>query len=121
MSANRSSQRNAAYRHDPLWRAAMIHRISGVLLVCFLPLHFLVLGLAIEGEAKLDGFLGWTQQPLVKVAEAGLVFLLVVHLAGGVRVLAIETLQWRPGQTTLAVAAVGLAALAGLLFLALAF
>ncbi len=120
MSIIQTQQRNVAYRRDPLWRAAMIHRVSGILLVCFLPLHFLVLGLAIEGEARLDGFLSWTKQPLVKFAEAGLVFLLVVHLAGGVRVLAVEALQWRTGQTTLAIAVVGLAALTALLFLVLA-
>ena len=40
----------AAYRRDALWLAAMVHRISGVLLALFLPLHFLALGLAIEGE-----------------------------------------------------------------------
>ena len=37
----------------------MVHRISGLALACFLPLHFLTLGLAIEGEARLDGFLRW--------------------------------------------------------------
>ena len=119
MSVNRQRQQNAAYRRDPLWRAAMIHRLSGVLLVCFLPLHFLVLGLAIEGEAHLDSFLGWTKRPLVKLAESGLVFLLVVHMAGGVRVLAVELLQWRSGQVWMAVAAVVSAATVSLLFLVL--
>ena len=38
---------NTAYRSDRLWLAAMVHRVSGVLLAAFLPLHFLVLGLAI--------------------------------------------------------------------------
>ena len=32
--------RNAAYRRDSLWFAAIIHRLSGVALACFLPLHF---------------------------------------------------------------------------------
>ena len=47
----------------------MVHRISGLALACFLPLHFLALGLAIDGEARLDGFLKWTANPLVKLAE----------------------------------------------------
>lgn len=101
------------YRGDRLWLAAMVHRISGVLLAAFLPLHFLVLGLAIEGEAELDGFLQWTQAPLVKLAETGLVLLLAVHLFGGIRVLAIENMPWREGQkrmaTLAAAAAVGIA------------
>ena len=102
--------RTAAYRNDRLWLAAMLHRVSGVLLACFLPLHFLVLGLAIESSAKLDGFLQWTHLPLVKLAEAGLVALLAVHLLGGLRVLVIEQMPWRDGQKRLATWALSLAA-----------
>ena len=94
--------RTTAYRRDTLWRAAMIHRVSGLALACFLPLHFLALGLAIESEARLDGFLKWTQSPLVKLAETGLVLLLAVHLLGGLRVLVIENLPWRDGQKRMA-------------------
>jgi len=88
----------SAHRRDTLWLAALVHRISGVLLACFLPLHFLALGLAIEGEARLEGFLRWTDSTLVKLAEAGLVFLLTVHLLGGLRILVLETLQFTKGQ-----------------------
>lgn len=108
-----SHPHNTSYRADRLWLAAMVHRVSGVLLAAFLPLHFLVLGLAIEGEAKLDGFLQWTKTPLVKFAETGLVLLLAIHLLGGLRVLVIENMPWREGQkrmaTLAAVAAVGVA------------
>lgn len=104
---------NTAYRGDRLWLAAMVHRVSGVLLAAFLPLHFLVLGLAIENEGQLDGFLQWTQSPLVKLAEMGLVLLLAIHLLGGLRVLVIENMPWRNGQkrmaTLAAAAAVGIA------------
>ncbi len=101
------------YRGDRLWLAAMVHRVSGVLLAAFLPLHFLVLGLALEGEAQLDGFLHWTKSPLVKFAETGLVLLLAIHLLGGIRLLVIENMPWREGQkrmaTLAAAAAVGIA------------
>ena len=107
----------AAYRHNTLWLAAMVHRISGVLLAMFLPLHFLVLGLAIEGEALLDGFFTWTANPIVKAAELGLVFLLAVHLLGGLRVLVIENLPWRDGQKQLAMSGLVVAALIALVFL----
>lgn len=113
--------RNTAYRREPLWRAALVHRVSGVALACFLPLHFLVLGLAIDGEAKLDGFLRWTQAPLVKLAEAGLVALLVVHLLGGLRVLAIENAPWRDNRKRWAAAAVLFAGAMAALFLGCAF
>ncbi len=106
----------AAYRHNTLWVAAWIHRVSGVLLAVFLPLHFLALGLAIEGEAMLDGFLTWTANPVVKVAEFGLVFLLAVHLLGGLRVLVIENLSWRENQKQLALGGFVVAALIAVFF-----
>ena len=97
--------------------AALVHRLTGIALALFLPVHFLVLGLAIENAARLDGFLHWTDQPLVKLAEAGLVTLLVVHLAGGLRVLSVEFLPWYDGQKRLVAAGGGLAVLIGLAFL----
>ena len=94
-----------------------MHRISGLALACFLPLHFLALGLAIQGEARLDGFLAWTANPAVKLAETVLVFLLAVHMLGGLRVLVIENLAWRDGQKKFATAALAVAALAAIAFL----
>ena len=99
-----------------LWRAALLHRVSGLLLAVFLPVHFLVLGLAIKGEAALDGALSWTDNGLVKFAEFGLVFLLAVHLAGGLRILVLENFQWRDGQKTFAAVAIGFSGLVALLF-----
>ena len=110
-------QRTTAHRHSALWIAAMVHRISGVALACFLPLHFLTLGLAIDGEARLDGFLVWTANPAVKLAETALVFLLAVHMLGGIRVLVIENLPWRDGQKQLVTAALVAATLAAIAFL----
>ena len=69
-----------------------------------------MLGLSFRGGARLDTFLRWSDQPLVKFAEGGLVFLLTVHLLGGLRVLVIENFDWRDGQkqlATLAAAVVG--------------
>lgn len=112
-----SGPRNAAHRRDVLWIAAQVHRISGVLLAAFLPVHFLTLALAIEGEARLDGFLKWAQNPAVKLVEAGLVFLLAVHLLGGVRVLAIENLPWRKEQKQMAIGAAAIALIVAIIFL----
>lgn len=112
-----ATPRTTAYRRNNLWLAAMVHRVSGVLLACFLPFHFLALGLALNGAAALDGFLAWTRSPLVKLAETGLVVLLAVHLLGGVRVLVIENLPWRDGQKRMATAVLAAAAAIGVLFL----
>src|SRR2546421_5491245 len=110
-------KRTTAHRHSALWIAAMVHRISGVALACFLPLHFLTLGLAIDGEARLDGLLAWTANPAVKLAETALVFVLAVHMLGGIRVLVIENLPWRDGQKRLVTAALVAATLAAIAFL----
>lgn len=75
--------------HAAYW-AFLIHRLSGVALALFLPLHFWALGQAIQGPQALGGFLDWASQPLVKAAETGLVLLLALHLTGGLRVLALE-------------------------------
>jgi len=91
---------------------ALLHRLSGVALALFLPAHFWVLSRALE----LDAFLAWTEQPLVQFAEWGLVTLLALHLAGGLRVLALEFLPWRGSYKGLAAAAAGFAVLAGLAF-----
>ena len=93
-----------ASRNHAGFRAALLHRLSGLLLALFLPFHFLALGLAIEDEAKLESFLHWSDRPLVKFGEWGLVVLLSVHLVFGLRVLAIEFLPW-PGHLKRLIAA----------------
>ena len=117
-NSNASSGNTTAYRRDWLWIAALIHRLSAIGLAIFLALHFLALGLAIEGEAELAGFLKWTDSPLVKLAETGLVILLALHLLGGIRVLLIENLAWQPGQKNMAIAAIAVAVFAGLVYAA---
>jgi fumarate reductase subunit D len=109
------------HRDSTLWIAALVHRLSGLALAIFLPFHFLALGLAIDGEANLQSFLRWTDQPLVKLAEAGLVFLLAVHLLGGLRVLVIENFAWRDGQKHLATLAAAVSVLIAAGFLARVF
>ena len=102
--------------HAGYW-AFLGHRLSGLLLALFLPLHFLVLGLAIEGEAELDALLRWTDNPLVKAGEWALVVLLTVHLSFGLRVLAIEFLPWRGSLKILVSLGSGTALLVGGVFL----
>jgi len=109
--------RNAVgHRRDSLWIAFLVHRLSGLLLACFLPLHFLTLSLAIS-KARLNAALSWTENPLVELAEMGLVFLLAVHMLGGLRVLAIENLPWSAAQKHAAAGAIFLAALVAIAFI----
>jgi len=105
-------------QHPAFW-AFVLHRLSGVALAVFLPLHFLVLGLALE-QTQLDHFLRWTEQLPVKLAETVLVGLLAVHMAGGLRLLALEFLPWTEVHKTLISAAFGVGLVCGLLFLLVA-
>src|SRR4029077_11210872 len=93
--------------HYPAWWAFAVHRVSGVALALFLPLHFWALGNALQGEAKLEGFLRWSDQPAVKAAEGVLVVLLAANMAGGLRILALEFLPWRDWQKILLAVAAG--------------
>ncbi len=110
-----------SHRHHPGYAAFVAHRASGVLLALFLPAHFLVLGLALEDAAALDGFLRWTEAPLVKLAEWGLVIVLSAHLGLGLRLLVIELLPWRGPRHGLIGLGAGVSLLAGILFLWSAF
>ncbi len=104
-------------RNHPAYWAFVVHRVSGVALTLFLPLHFWALAHALQGEARLESFLRWSDQPLVKAAEAGLVLLLAAHMAGGVRLLVIEFLPWRDWQKSMLAAATAFSLAVGLAFL----
>jgi fumarate reductase subunit D len=96
-------------QHSSYW-VFMVHRISGIALALFLPLHFWTLSNAVNGS------LAWTEQPLVKLGEWLIVVALSAHLGGGLRVLALEFLAWRDWQKSLAAGAAALALGVGLAF-----
>ena len=77
--------------------------------------------LAISGEAQLENFLRWSDQPLVKMSEAVLLGVLAVHMLGGVRLLVLENMTWRERQTRLALLAVVAAMAVAFAFLAVVF
>lgn len=104
-------------RSHPAYWAFVVHRISGLLLALFLPLHFWALGQALQGEAGLESFLRWTDRPLLKFAETAVVLLLAAHMTGGVRLLMLEFLAWRDWQKSLLAVAAGVSLAAGLAFL----
>lgn len=81
-------------RAHPGFILAMAHRLSGLALAAFLPLHFLTLGSALRGAATLDDTLRLLDLPAFKFGEWILVVLLAVHLACGLRVLVIEFRPW---------------------------
>ena len=99
------------------WWAFALHRLSGLGLALFLPVHFLVLGTALTGAVALDAVLAWTEQPFVQASEVVLVFLLAAHMTGGLRLLLVEFGGWRSSwQPALIASVAGCATLCALLF-----
>ena len=86
--------KDARARAHPAYWAFVVHRVSGLCLTLFLPLHFWALSQAVD-PAALDRFLGWTQRPTVRLTEAAIVLALAAHLAGGIRLLLVELVGWR--------------------------
>lgn len=103
-------------RAHPAYWAFLLHRLSGLALAAFLPLHFWALGQALRGAAALDGFLRLTDHVFFKFAEWGLVVLLALHLAGGVRLLLIEFGGFSGLRKDWIAIAAGFAAATGLAF-----
>jgi fumarate reductase subunit D len=97
--------------------AAMLHRLSGIALAIFLPVHFLALATALNGANAMDAFLALTRQPVVAFAEFGIVIALAIHMTLGLRLLAIEFFDFR--EKTLAVLSACVAAVCaiGLIFI----
>ena len=95
----------------------MLHRLSGIALAVFLPMHFIALGTALGGAKSLDSFLALTHSTFVRLAEWGLVTALAVHMALGLRVLAIEWLSVRERSAVVVSSCVAASAAIGILFL----
>ena len=104
-----------ARAHAAYW-AFVVHRVSGLALALFLPVHFWALGRAIENDASLEAFLRYTDQPLFKFGEWSLVVLLALHTMGGVRLLLIEFRDWSGLRKNWIAGTLGFGALAGLAF-----
>ena len=102
---------------QPGFLAALLHRLSGIALAIFLPLHFLALGTALRGADAFDSFFKAIDTPLVKFAEFGLVLALATHMALGLRVLAIEFLDIRERTAAVVSLCVGAGFAVGLVFL----
>ena len=120
MKPVRASKPTPASRRSAGYRAFLAHRLSGLALALFLPLHFLALGLALEGAEPLDRFLAFAELPFVKAAEWGLVVLLALHLSLGTRLMVLELGAWRGLRIAWIGWAGGVAAAIGLAWLAVA-
>ena len=106
-----------ASRRQPGFVAALLHRVSGLALAIFLPLHFYALGLALNSADTFATFFQATNTPLVKTAEFVIVVALAMHMAFGLRVLAVEFLAVRERTAAAVTICLGAAFAIGLVFL----
>jgi fumarate reductase subunit D len=104
------------HRGHPGYWAFLVHRLSGIALALFLPLHFLVLGLALEDAGQMDDFLAWTDSPVLRFAEWALVLALAIHMTGGLRLLIAELWVWSDRQRTWIALSAGVAIAVSLIF-----
>jgi fumarate reductase subunit D len=106
-----------ASRRQPGFVAALLHRLSGLALAIFLPLHFYALGLALNRSDRFATFFQATNTPLVKTAEFVIVVALATHMALGLRVLAVEFLAVREHTAAAVSICLGAAFAIGVVFL----
>jgi len=104
-----------AHAH-PAWWAFVLHRVSGLLLALFLPLHFWVLGQALNGAEAFDSWIALADQLLFRLSEWVLVLLLSLHMMGGVRLLLIEFAAWSGPRKNWIAAALGVSVATGMAF-----
>lgn len=65
--------------------AWIIHRVTGIALALYLFVHLLVLS-NLRDPLKYETMMNLMKNPLVKLAETGLLFLVIAHALNGVRV-----------------------------------
>lgn len=97
--------------------AYLCHRVSGLILACFLPLHFMMLSQSLRGAQGFEQSLALTDFWVFKFGEWALVVLLAVHLGGGIRLLMIEFGPWRGLRKGWIQLSILFAIVCGLLFL----
>lgn len=104
-------------RSHSSYAAFLIHRVSGLCLALFIPVHLYVISLLLNDPERLDQFLTWTSTPLVKFSESILIFFAAVHLTGGIRIIVYEWFSARPNQGPWILATIVLSLVFGVMFL----
>jgi succinate dehydrogenase / fumarate reductase cytochrome b subunit len=82
-------QRMVEYK-KPGFLSWLLRRLTGLGLVAYLLLHIWVLHLLTAGALQFDQAMDFLNQPLFKVLETGLLFLVIYHGLDGIRVLIVD-------------------------------
>lgn len=105
-------------RNHASYAAFALHRLSGLCLAAFLPIHLFTLSLIMLDPELFESFLSWSATPAAKASETILILLTAAHLAGGVRILAFEWFAFETRHDFWIATTVGFSIACGGLFLA---
>jgi succinate dehydrogenase / fumarate reductase cytochrome b subunit len=64
----------------------LLHRITGLILVLYLFMHFFALSSSVGGASTFNGWLAYLQTTLTHILEIGLVAVVAFHLLNGLRI-----------------------------------
>lgn len=74
--------------------AFYLHRLSGIGIALFLPLHILDIAVFAYLPEKFDQLHAIYGTPLMRVFECGLLFALLFHALNGLRIIAVDFFDW---------------------------
>jgi succinate dehydrogenase / fumarate reductase cytochrome b subunit len=78
------------YRWHLGYVAWLLNRITGVAITAYLVMHIWVIHNLTKGPEGFDRVMAFVQQPLFKLAEIGLLGVILYHAMNGIRLLWIE-------------------------------
>jgi succinate dehydrogenase / fumarate reductase cytochrome b subunit len=64
----------------------LLHRITGLILVLYIFMHFFALSSSLGGASTFDSWLAFLQTTLTHILEIGLVAVVAFHLLNGLRI-----------------------------------
>jgi len=70
--------------------AFIFHRISGITLIFYLPLHIWVTHFISSNPGRFDKTMAFLSQPLFKFAEVALLGAILYHVMNGIRIILID-------------------------------
>ena len=82
--------RGSLYRGGPAMYTWILHRITGVLIFCFLFAHILDTAMVRIHPDVYDGVIEVYHHPIIKLMELGLVIAVLFHALNGMKIIAVD-------------------------------
>ncbi len=78
------------YRWQTGSAAYVLHRISGLALMAYLPLHIWVMHYLRHGPKDFNAAMAFVNQPIFKLAECALFAAIIYHALNGLRIVTVD-------------------------------